>query len=363
MINIYTKYYEFADLSKTLPEDFLQLFEDLLLQTNGDVDKIMEFLEQYNDQYGFYDSPEQLDQLREYLENNDLVGPVDGKFELTPKGRTWLRERIFKNFFKRIKMNSEGQHRNKFIGRSQEKTSENRPYRHGDDFSNVDIRASMNNALRRRIGEGFEMDYNDLEMKDSLGGSSVATVLLVDISHSMILYGEDRITPAKKVAIALCELIKTKYPKDRLHVCVFGNDAWEIPLASLDKINVGPFHTNTLAGIQLAKKLLKKYPHLDKQIIMITDGKPTCLKEPKGYYKNSFGLDPYIVNKVLKESINCRRQKINISTFMLTKEHHLVEFIEEFTKLNSGRAFHVNLKNLSSSVMVDYLNNRKKRYR
>lgn len=363
MQTIYTKYYEFAELSKTLPEDFMDLFENLLLQTNGNIDQIMDFLQKYNDQYGFYESQEQLDEFKEMLENNDLVGPVEGKFELTPKGRSWLRERIFKNFFKRIKMNNEGDHKNRFLGRSPERTTENRPYRHGDDFSNVDMRASMNNALRRSRGERFNLNYNDLETKDSVGASSVATVLLVDISHSMILYGEDRITPAKKVAIALCELIKTKYPKDRLHVCVFGNDAWEIPLSSLDKISVGPFHTNTLAGIQLAKKLLKKYPHLDKQIIMITDGKPTCLKEAKGYYKNSFGLDPYIVNKILKESINCRRQKINISTFMLTKEHHLVEFVDEFTKLNSGRAFHVNLKNLSSSVMVDYLHNRKKRYR
>ncbi|MCB0280147.1 MAG: hypothetical protein KDD94_11615, partial [Calditrichaeota bacterium] len=258
-----------------------------------------------------------------------------------------------------INFNNSGDHANRFAGKSLDVTPENRPFINGDDFSDVDYRQSVKNAYKRNIGQAFNLGYDDLEVKDSLGSSAMATVLLVDISHSMILYGEDRITPAKKVAMALCELIRKKYPKDKLHVCVFGNDAWEIPLDSLDQISVGPFHTNTLDGIALAKKLLKKHPYMDKQIIMITDGKPTCIKENGSYYKNPFGLDPHIINKVLKQAIDCRRQRIPISTFMLTRERQLVEFVDEFTRLNNGRAFHVNLDNMSDSIIVDYLKNRK----
>lgn len=362
MISVYTKYFENLDLSDTLPEDFLDMFETMLIQANGDVDRIMEFLEQYNDRFGFFNSPEDIKRFREQLEEMNLIVRENDRFKMTAKGKRWLRERIFKNFFKRLRMNNEGQHSNRFAGRSILGTPENRPYEPGDTFANIDYRSSIRNALKRRT-DRIDMTYDDLEIKSSLSATNMATVLLIDISHSMILYGEDRITPAKKLAMALVELIKTKYPKDKLHVCVFGNDAWEIPLHQIEEMSVGPYHTNTLSGLLLAEKILKKYPVMDKQIIMVTDGKPTCLKEAGGYYKNSFGLDPHIINKVLKEAIQCRRQQIPISTFMLTKEPQLVEFVEEFTKLNSGRAFHVDLNNLSSSVMIDFVNNRKKRYK
>ena len=273
MRTYYTRYFEFMDLSDAIPEDFLNLFEDLLLQVNGDVSKVFDFIRQHGEQYFGIKTPDKfVDMVERQLSEMDLLNLKDGNFKLSPKGKRWLREQVFKDFFKRVKLNTEGEHQNRFSGRSQTFTTENRKFESGDNFSNIDYIASAKNMYRR--GDNT-FNYDDLEVKDSHGGSQVATVLLVDISHSMILYGEDRITPAKKVALSLCELMKHKYPKDKLHVCVFGNDAWEIPLGKLDEISVGPFHTNTLAGIQLAKKILKKYQHIDKQIIMITDGKPT----------------------------------------------------------------------------------------
>lgn len=359
MRTYYTRYFEFMDLSDAVPEDFLKLFEDLLLQVSGDVSKVFDFIRQHGDRYFGLNNPNKfVDTIERELSEMDLLQLNNGDYKLSPKGKRWLREQIFKDFFKRVKLNSEGEHQNRFIGKSRNFTTENRKFEQGDDFSHIDYISSTKNMIRRGSKNG--LNYEDLEVKESHGGSAMATVLLVDISHSMILYGEDRITPAKKVALSLCELMKHKYPKDKLHVCVFGNDAWEIPLGKLDEISVGPFHTNTLSGIQLAKKILKKYPHIDKQILMITDGKPTCLKEPDGYYKNPMGLDPYIINKVLREAKECYRQKITISTFMLTDEPYLVEFVNDFTQMNRGRSFFVNLDNISDSVIVDFLNHRKK---
>ena len=359
MRTYYTQHFEFKDLSDALPEDFLRVFEDLLLQVNGDVSKVFDFIRQHGQDYLGLKDPDKLVRTIEQKMSEMNLLQVDGStYSLSSKGKSWLRKQIFKEFFKHLKLNQQGEHANKFIGHSSQFTTENRPYEAGDSFSNIDYNASLKNAFRR--SRSVDLHYADLEVRESHGSSAMATVLLVDISHSMILYGEDRITPAKKVALSLCELIKKSYPKDRLHVCVFGNDAWEIPLGKLDEISVGPFHTNTLAGIRLAKKILKKYPLMDKQILMITDGKPTCMKELDGYYKNPMGLDPYIINKVLREAKECGRQHIPISTFMLTDEPYLVEFVEEFTKLNNGRSFFVNLKNISQSVIVDYLNHRKK---
>jgi Ca-activated chloride channel family protein len=190
-----------------------------------------------------------------------------------------------------------------------------------------------------------------------------STVLMIDISHSMILYGEDRITPAKKVAMALAELIKTKYPKDTLDIIVFGNDAWQIELKDLPYLKVGPFHTNTVAGLQLAQDILRRRKNQNKQIFMITDGKPSCLKEGAGYYQNSFGLDRKIVNKTLNEAAICRRQKILITTFMIACDPYLQAFVEEFTQTNNGKAFYTSLKGLGEYIFQDFENNKRKKYK
>ncbi len=192
----------------------------------------------------------------------------------------------------------------------------------------------------------------------------MATVLLIDVSHSMILYGEDRITPAKQVALALCELITTRFPKDSLDVCLFGDTAWRVSMDEIPYLSAGPYHTNTRDGLRLARDILRKTRQQNRQIVMLTDGKPSALTEPDGeIYKNPFGLDRRVVNKTLEEAEACRRLNIPITTFMLTSDPLLVEFVEEFTRVNHGRAYYSELDRLGSFVLVDYVRNRRGRVR
>jgi uncharacterized protein with von Willebrand factor type A (vWA) domain len=179
----------------------------------------------------------------------------------------------------------------------------------------------------------------------------------------MILYGEDRITPAKKVAMALAELIRTKYPKDTLDIVVFGNDAWPITLKDLPYLQVGPYHTNTYAGLELATDILRRRKTQNKQIFMITDGKPTCLKEGTKYYKNSVGLDRKVVNKTLNMAAQCKRLKIPITTFMIAKDPYLQQFVRKFTETNGGKAFYSSLNGLGEYIFEDYIKNRRRTVR
>ena len=189
----------------------------------------------------------------------------------------------------------------------------------------------------------------------------MSTVLMIDISHSMILYGEDRITPAKKVAMALSELITTRYPKDTLDVLVFGNDAWTIEIKDLPYLEVGPYHTNTIAGLELAMDILRKRKNPNKQIFMITDGKPTCMKKGKKYYKNSFGLDRKIINRTLSLASSCRKMQVPITTFMIASDPYLMNFVEQFTKANQGKAYYSGLNGLGEFVFKDYKHNKSRR--
>jgi uncharacterized protein with von Willebrand factor type A (vWA) domain len=189
-----------------------------------------------------------------------------------------------------------------------------------------------------------------------------STVLMIDVSHSMILYGEDRITPAKKVAMALSELITTRYPKDTLDILVFGNDAWPIKIKDLPYLNVGPYHTNTVAGLQLAMDMLRRKRNTNKQIFMITDGKPSCMQLPDGrYYKNSAGLDPNIVSRCYTMARQARKLHIPITTFMIAQDPYLMQFVGHFTAANQGKAFYTGLKGLGEMIFTDYENNRSKR--
>jgi uncharacterized protein with von Willebrand factor type A (vWA) domain len=186
---------------------------------------------------------------------------------------------------------------------------------------------------------------------------------MIDVSHSMILYGEDRITPAKKVAMALSELITTRYSRDTLDVIAFGNDAWPIEIKDLPYLQVGPFHTNTVAGLELAMDLLRRRKNPNKQIFMITDGKPTCIRVGEEYYKNSFGLDRRIVNKTLNLAARCRRLGIRVTTFMIARDPYLQRFVEDFTETNRGRAFYTSLKGLGEYIFEDYERNRRRTMR
>ena len=183
---------------------------------------------------------------------------------------------------------------------------------------------------------------------------------MIDISHSMILYGEDRITPAKKVAMALAELVLKKYKKDTLDVIVFGNDAWQISIKDLPYLSVGPYHTNTIAGLELAMDILRKRKNQNKQIFMITDGKPTCMKVGLKYYKNSFGLDPKIISKTMNLAASCRRLNIPITTFMIASDPYLKQFVKQFTEVNNGNAYYSDLTGLGHLVFEDFKRNRRK---
>jgi uncharacterized protein with von Willebrand factor type A (vWA) domain len=211
--------------------------------------------------------------------------------------------------------------------------------------------------------ENISMSEEDIEVYETEHATSCATALLIDISHSMVLYGEDRITPAKKVAIALAELIKQKFPRDELYVISFGDEAKLISEAELPFLDVGPYHTNTRDGLRLARRMLRRTGNINKQIFMVTDGKPSAMFEENGVlYKNSFGLDPKIINKTLDEALALRREKIPISTFMIAQDPYLIDFVEELTKTNHGRAYYSGLGDLGQFVLVDYVRNRRKKW-
>ena len=223
---------------------------------------------------------------------------------------------------------------------------------------------SLKNAQVHNGIEGFNMTEDDLVVEETHFKAQMSTVLMIDISHSMILYGEDRITPAKKVAMALAELITTRYPKDTLDIIVFGNDAWPISIKDLPYLKVGPYHTNTVAGLQLAMDLLRRKRNTNKQIFMITDGKPSCLRKPDGtYYMNSVGLDQYIVEKCYNTARQARKLRIPITTFMIAQDPYLMQFVRHFTEANQGKAFYTGLQGLGEMIFEDYETNRKKRIR
>jgi uncharacterized protein with von Willebrand factor type A (vWA) domain len=286
--------------------------------------------------------------------------PVDGNFSPSSKTNQTIRKRSLEEVFGKLKKGSKGNHATSKTGQGDELNSDVRKYAFGDSLDQIDLTASIHNAQVNHGIDDFKLTENDLEIKEKDLKTQTSTVLMIDISHSMILYGEDRITPAKKVAMALAELIKTRYPKDTLDIIVFGNDAWPIEVKDLPYLQVGPYHTNTYAGLELALDLLRKRKNINKQIFMITDGKPTCLKEGTGYYQNSFGLDRKIINKTLTMAAQARRLNIPITTFMIASDPYLQKFVREFTETNKGKAYYSNLNGLGDFIFEDFEKNRKK---
>jgi uncharacterized protein with von Willebrand factor type A (vWA) domain len=282
---------------------------------------------------------------------------------LTPRGERFIRTESLNQIFSNLKPSRDGEHRTPYTGSGSERLAETRPYRFGDDTADIDFITSYKSALFRLDGEGPSLTEDDLHVFETEQHVSIATALLVDVSHSMILYGEDRITPAKRVALALVELIRSRYPRDALHVILFGDTAKEISVHDLTYAGVGPYHTNTQAALRLARQILIRKKHTNRQIFMITDGKPSALFEDGHLYLNPFGLDRKIVAKTLDEAAECRRHKIPITTFMLAKDPLLVRFVETLTRVNHGRAFYSSLDKLEETVFVDFLRNRQRRVR
>jgi Ca-activated chloride channel homolog len=350
--------------SKSDFEKLLKIFMQLVLITAGNVAEALEWLtdvdKQYkltNDKYGIGDFIEQL--KREGYITDD--GPK-GELKLKPRSEQNLRQSALEEIFGKLKKSKGGEHNTFHNGRGDEQTTERRDYEFGDTLEQIAVTDSLRNAQINHGLENFFMTEDDLEVIESEYKTQTSTVLMIDISHSMILYGEDRITPAKKVAMALAELITKKYPKDTLDILVFGDDAWQIEIKDLPYLQVGPYHTNTVAGLELGMDLLRRRKNPNKQIFMITDGKPTCIKEGIKYYKNAFGLDSKILNRTFNLAGQLKKLKIPVTTFMIATDPYLKSFVREFTKINDGNAYYSGLQGLGNLVFEDFKRNRRKNY-
>lgn len=346
-------------------DELLKLFLQLLQYTNGDVGEALEWMSQLDKQYNLTNNSYGMGDFIDELKAKGYISEegTGGVMQPTSKTNQAIRKSALEEIFGRQKKTPRGNHRSAKTGQGDEVSADTRQFVFGDEPDQVDITESIRNAQINHGIEEFRLEEDDLEVREKDHKSQTSTVLMIDISHSMILYGEDRITPAKKVAMALAELIKTRYPKDTLDIIVFGNDAWPIEVKDLPYLQVGPFHTNTYAGIELAMDILRRRKNPNRQIFMITDGKPTCLKEGTRYYKNSFGLDRKIINKTLNQAAQCRRLGISITTFMIATDPYLQQFVQEFTQTNNGKAFYSSLNGLGDFVFEDYERNRRKRVR
>lgn len=347
---------------KSTFDKLLEIFLQLLNYTSGDVAEALDWLNQLDREYNLTTNEYGIGNFIEDLKNRGYIkDDGDANFNITPKTEQEIRRGALEEIFGKLKRSKQGSHKTPYIGVGDEQSTDRRPFQFGDTIENISFTDSIRNAqVNHGIGS-FTMTEDDLEILETEHKTQTSTVLMIDISHSMILYGEDRITPAKKVAMALSELITTKYPKDTLDIIVFGNDAWQIEIKDLPYLQVGPYHTNTVAGLELAMDILRRRKNRNKQIFMVTDGKPTCLKENGGYYKNSFGLDRKIVNKTLNLAAQCRRLKIPVTTFMVTDDPYLRDFVDEFTEINQGKAFFTGLQGLGDLVFKDYEKNKSKR--
>jgi len=359
---MYWRYSKTSDLRRLL-RDLFRIFRQLLVIFDGDVEAALEYLDRVGQQYGLWRDDFSIEDFKELLERSgEAARTAAGGFELTPKGEKALRKQMLHEVFAKLARRSAGDHRTPHSGGAGEPTDETRPYAFGDTTDALDMHRTLGNWLQRTGGAGHPEEA-DLEVREREYSTTCATVLLIDISHSMTLYGEDRITPAKRVALALTELILTKYPKDTIDVVLFGDEAHVVPLEKLPYVSNGPFHTNTRAGLIAAQDILKRRKATNRQIIMITDGKPSAIHEEGVLYKNPFGLDPRVVAKTLEEAGRCRRKGIPITTFMLTSDPYLKGFIEEFTEVNRGRAYFADSARLEGFVLVDFVRNRRRRVR
>ena len=349
-------------------ERLFEIFKELITHTSGDFDEAIDWLRELDQEYKLTDEDYTIDDFIEdllkksYIKQNNQKGGNGEGLSLTPKTEKLLREHALKQIFGKLKKSKTGNHKTQKIGHGEDNTGEYKAYQFGDPLEKIDITQSIKNAQIRSISNDFSIQHDDLVVEDNFFKTQMSTILMIDISHSMILYGEDRITPAKKVAMALAEMITTQYPKDTLDILVFGNDAWPISLKELPYLKVGPYHTNTVAGLELALDLLRRKKNTNKQIFMITDGKPSCLKMPDGnYYKNSVGLDESIVEKCYNMARRAKKLQIPITTFMIAQDPYLKQFVRTFTEINKGKAFFTGLKGLGQMIFEDYNKNRRKK--
>jgi uncharacterized protein with von Willebrand factor type A (vWA) domain len=347
-------------------EQLLNIFSQLLNITGGNVAEALDIMNQLDLKYNITEKDYGIGDFIQELKDKGYIKENENEtdtYKITPKTEREIRQKSLDEIFGKLKKSASGNHNTPFSGEGDEKTSERRSFQFGDLYENIDVTSSLKNAQIQHGFDDFKLTEDDLEIEEREYKTSTSTVLMIDISHSMILYGEDRITPAKKVAMALTELITTKYPKDTIDLIVFGDDAWPIEIKDLLYLQVGPYHTNTVAGLELAMDILRRRKNKNKQIFMITDGKPTCLKIGAKYYKNSFGLDRKIINKTFDRAAQCKRLGITVTTFMIARDPYLQQFIRDFTIVNKGRAYYSSLTKLGEYLFEDFVKNRRKTLR
>ncbi len=357
------------EISQSPFEKLFEIFKELITHTSGDFDEAIDWLRELDKEYQLTDEDYTInDFIEDLLEKGYVKAEIkpDGSersMGITAKTEKLLREYALNQIFGKLRKSGLGYHNTHQLGVGNETSGDLSNFQFGDSLESIALTESIKNAQIHSGIDEFNLTQDDLMVEKKHHKSQMSTVLMIDISHSMILYGEDRITPAKKVAMALSELIITRYPKDTLDVLVFGNDARPISIQELPYLQVGPYHTNTVAGLELAMDMLRRKKNTNKQIFMITDGKPSCLKMSDGsYYKNSVGLDKTIVEKCYLMAQQAKKTKIPITTFMIASDPYLKQFVQEFTKVNNGKAFYTGLNNLGEMIFEDYKKNRKKRF-
>jgi len=342
---------ELQDLLNGTPEEMNAKMKQLIDQL---IDRLME--EGYITGQPQVTAPPDKTPRGQIGQGRDRGRETEARFEITDKTIDFLGFKTLKDLMGSLGKSSFGRHDTRDLATGIESGGISRPYEFGDTL-NLDISETLFNAVRREGSKvPIELDYPDLMVHQTEYQSSCATVLMLDCSHSMILYGEDRFTPAKKVALALSHLIRTQYPGDSLHLVLFHDSAEEMPLGELARVQVGPFYTNTREGLRLARRILARQKKDMRQIVMITDGKPSALTLEDGrIYKNAFGLDPLVVAQTLEEVGRCRRSGILINTFMLASDYSLVHFVQKVTELCRGKAYFTTPYTLGQYLLMDYM--------
>ncbi len=347
-----------------LGDDFLdqQMQEQMQeMKMDGTLDQLIEQLLQRMEEEDFI-SMQQEESNQQDESNPTTAGPQVGKaqsqvkFEITDKSLDFLGYKTLRDLLGSLGKSSFGRHDTRDLATGIEASGASKPYEFGDTL-NLDINQTLSCAIQREgLGLPINLEYSDLHVHQCEYQSSCATVMMLDCSHSMILYGEDRFTPAKKVAMALSHLIRTQYPGDSLSLILFHDSAEEVPLSQLARVRVGPYYTNTREGLRLAQRLLQRQNKDMKQIVMITDGKPSALTLEDGrIYKNAFGLDPLVVSETLEEVCKCKRAGILINTFMLASDYGLVQFVQKVTEMCRGKAYFTTPYTLGQYLLMDYM--------
>jgi len=362
------------DLKRAIEQALLngEMFDENLreqleqMQMEGQLDELIEKLieRMQQEDYISIDRPweaEPHDPARQSSVGGQTGEAQQARFEVTDKSLDFLGFKALRNLLGSLGKSSFGRHDTRDLATGIEASGSSRTYEYGDTL-NLDITATLSSAIQREgLTLPLNIEYSDLQVHQCEYQSSCATVLMLDCSHSMILYGEDRFTPAKKVAMALSHLIRTQYPGDSLSLVLFHDSAEEVPLSQLARVKVGPYYTNTREGLRLAQRLLQRQKKDMKQIVMITDGKPSALTLEDGrIYKNAFGLDPLVVSETLEEVSKCKRAGVLINTFMLASDYGLVQFVQKVTEMCRGKAYFTTPYTLGQYLLMDYMSRKTK---